>query len=37
MGAIFQDSQGFMWFGTRDRLNRYDGYWGTTYRHCPTS
>ncbi len=23
--AIYQDSWGFMWFGTRNRLNRYDG------------
>lgn len=23
--TIFQDSYGFMWFGTRNRLNRYDG------------
>lgn len=29
---IFQDSQGFMWFGTIDGLNRYDGYTFEIYR-----
>ena len=31
--TIFQDSQGFMWFGTRDGLNRYDGYQAVVYRY----
>lgn len=26
VNCIFQDRKGFMWFGTNDGLNRYDGY-----------
>jgi signal transduction histidine kinase/ligand-binding sensor domain-containing protein len=26
VNAVLQDSRGFMWFGTDDGLNRYDGY-----------
>ncbi|MEQ8471769.1 MAG: two-component regulator propeller domain-containing protein [Marinoscillum sp.] len=26
VGAIYQDNSGFMWFGTRSGLNRYDGH-----------
>ena len=33
--CIFQDSQGFMWFGTEDGLNKYDGYTFTIYRNDP--
>ncbi len=29
---IYQDQKGFMWFGTRDGLNRYDGYTCKIYR-----
>jgi signal transduction histidine kinase/ligand-binding sensor domain-containing protein/DNA-binding response OmpR family regulator len=31
--CIFQDSRGFMWFGTRDGLNKYDGYSFTVYKN----
>ncbi|HEX2532836.1 MAG TPA: two-component regulator propeller domain-containing protein [Chitinophagaceae bacterium] len=33
--AILKDRYGFMWFGTEDGLNRYDGYTFTIYRHKP--
>ena len=35
--AIFQDSRGFLWFGTEDGLNRYDGYNFTIYKPDPDS
>ena len=31
--CILQDSKGFMWFGTRDGLNKFDGQKFITYRH----
>jgi len=31
--SIFQDSHGYMWFGTYDGLNRYDGYEIRSYRN----
>jgi PAS domain S-box-containing protein len=36
VNAILQDSQGFLWIGTQDGLNKYDGYSFTVYRHDPT-
>lgn len=32
---IYQDRMGFMWFGTFDGLNRYDGYQFKTYKNRP--
>ncbi|MCF6268458.1 MAG: histidine kinase [Melioribacteraceae bacterium] len=31
VNCIYQDSRGFMWFGTNDGLNKYDGYEFTVY------
>lgn len=32
---IYQDANGFMWFGTQDGLNRYDGYQHIIFRNDP--
>ncbi|MBI9071045.1 MAG: hypothetical protein JEY94_05580 [Melioribacteraceae bacterium] len=33
--AIHQDSKGFLWFGTQNGLNKYDGYEFKIYRNDP--
>ncbi len=35
--AILQDKSGFMWFGSADGLNRYDGYNFKIFRHQPVN
>ena len=35
--CILQDKRGFMWFGTRDGLNKYDGYKFTVYKNDPSN
>ncbi|MEO6548958.1 MAG: two-component regulator propeller domain-containing protein [Ferruginibacter sp.] len=35
--CITQDSRGFMWFGTRDGLNKYDGYTFTHFKNDPAN
>jgi PAS domain S-box-containing protein len=34
--AILRDHRGFLWVGTQDGLNRYDGRQFVTYRHSPS-
>jgi PAS domain S-box-containing protein len=33
--AIFQDSKGYLWIGSQDGLNRYDGFTFKVYKHDP--
>jgi signal transduction histidine kinase/CheY-like chemotaxis protein/ligand-binding sensor domain-containing protein len=33
VGCIIQDSKGFIWIGTRDGINRYDGYNFISYKY----
>ncbi len=35
VSCILQDSLGFMWFGTQDGLNKFDGYKFTVFKHIP--
>jgi len=34
--CVFQDSYGFIWLGTQDGLNRFDGYEFKIYKHDPS-
>ena len=35
VNCILQDSKGYMWFGTQDGLNKYDGYDIKVYKNNP--
>ena len=35
VNAILQDKRGFLWFGTEDGLNRYDGRYITSFKSLP--
>lgn len=35
INCLFQDSKGFLWIGTDDGLNRYDGYEFKQFKHNP--
>lgn len=36
VNTLIQDKTGFIWFGTEDGLNRYDGYNFKVFRHDPS-
>lgn len=36
VNCIFQDSYGFLWIGTEDGLNRFDGYQFEVFQHHPS-
>mgnify|MGYP000067782600 CR=1 FL=1 len=35
--AVLQDRTGYLWIGTQDGLNRYDGYTFTVFKHDPAN
>ena len=37
VNAVLQDHLGFIWMGTQDGLNRYDGHSFKVYRHIPNN
>src|SRR4051812_21243202 len=37
VNCIIQDRRGFIWIGTDDGLNRYDGHHFTIFRHLPNN
>jgi PAS domain S-box-containing protein len=37
INAIIQDKNGFLWFGTQDGLNRFDGYQFVVYKPDPNN
>lgn len=37
VNCIIQDQRGFVWLGTDDGLNRYDGYRFEIFRHSPSN